>query len=164
MLMEEERLRREKDDLDRRYRKELEERRRTYEQMQDDNLQTLEDFWEKMHDEETYKWEKLMSTKPQVQYVERDDTLKLGQSLVDHLQHSLRTELTKIKNDVDLQEVDLQGQVNLLRKEGYDADKERAQVLTEIDQLHRNLQDSKHVEGIRNKYVYQTLLWDKLMN
>jgi hypothetical protein len=92
-----------------------------------------------MHDEETYKWEKLMSTKPQVQYVERDDTLKLGQSLVDHLHHSLRTELTKIKNDVDLQEVDLQGQVNLLRKEGYDADKERAQVLTEIDQLHRNL-------------------------
>lgn len=107
MLMEEERLRREKEDLDRRYRKELEERQRTYEQMQDDNLQTLEDFWEKMHDEETYKWEKLMSTKPQVQYVERDDTLKLGQSLVDHLQHSLRTELTKIKNDVDLQEVDL---------------------------------------------------------
>jgi hypothetical protein len=47
--------------------------------------------------------------------------------------------LTKIKNDVDLQEVDLQGQINMLRKEGYDADKERAQTLTEIDQIHRGL-------------------------
>ena len=107
MLLEEERLRREKEDLDRRYQRELDDRQRAYETMQDDNLHALETFWEKLHDEETRKWETLMSTKPMVQYVERDDTLKLGQSLVDHLQHTLRTELTKVKNDIDLQEVDL---------------------------------------------------------
>ncbi len=70
--------------------------------MQDDNLRNMEDFWEHMHDDETKKWEDLMKTRPFVQYVERDDTLKLSQSLVDHLQHSLRTELEKIRATIDM--------------------------------------------------------------
>lgn len=48
-----------------------------------------------------------MKTRPMVQYVERDDTLKLSQNLVDHLQNAIRTELDKIKANIDMQEVDV---------------------------------------------------------
>ena len=32
--------------------------------MQNQNMGRLEDFWEKMHDDETKKWEFMMSRKP----------------------------------------------------------------------------------------------------
>ena len=75
-------------------------------------MRRLQDFWEDLHDEEATKWEDLMKTRPMVQYVERDDTLKLSQTLVDHLQTALRTELDKIKSNIDMQEVDLTSQIN----------------------------------------------------
>eukprot|EP00347_Sterkiella_histriomuscorum_P019779 403340323 len=164
MLMEEERLRREKDDLDFRYQKELKDRQRAYEDLQEDSQRKLQSFWEDLHDEEMRKWEDLMKTRPMVQYVERDDTLKLSQTLVDHLQKALRTELDKVKANIDTQEVDLQGQINNLKKENFDADKERMSTLLEIDQVNRILQDQKGFDGVRSKYVYQTLLWDKLLD
>ncbi|CDW85289.1 UNKNOWN [Stylonychia lemnae] len=164
MLMEEERLRREKDDLDYRYQNELKDRQRSYEDLQEDTLRRLQVFWENLHDDEMKKWEDLMKTRPMVQYVERDDTLKLSQALVDHLQKALRTELDKTKANIDMQEVDLQAQINHLKKENFDADKERMSTLLEIDQINRILDDQKGFDGIRSKYVYQTLLWDKLLD
>lgn len=101
--------------------------------LQDDTLRKLQSFWEDLHDEEIRKWEDLMKTRPMVQYVERDDTLKLSQNLVDHLQKALRIELDKVKSNVDMQEVDLQAQINALKKENFDADKERMSTLLEID-------------------------------
>lgn len=65
-------------------------------------MRKLQSFWEDLHDEESRKWEDLMRTRPMVQYVERDDTLKLGQSLVDHLQKAIRTELDKVKANIDM--------------------------------------------------------------
>lgn len=38
----------------------------------------MQGFWEDLHDDETKKWEDLLRTRPMVQYVERDDTLKLS--------------------------------------------------------------------------------------
>jgi len=122
--------------------------------MQDDNLRRLEEFWEKMHDDESRKWEDLMATKPMVQYVERDDTLKLSQSLVDHLQHSLRTELNKIRSNIDMQEVDLQSQINMLKKENFDADQERIKTIIELQEVNKALDNQKHFDDARSKYVY----------
>ena len=65
-------------------------------------MNKLQDFWEDLHGEEARKWEELMKTRPMVQYVERDDTLKLSQTLVDHLQKALRTELDKVKANIDM--------------------------------------------------------------
>ena len=70
--------------------------------MQEDSLGRLQDFWEDLHNEEARKWEELIRTRPMVQYVERDDTLKLSQALVDHLQKALRGELDKIKSNIDM--------------------------------------------------------------
>jgi len=51
-----------------------------------------------------------------------------------------------------------------LKKENFDADKERMSTLLEIEQINRILEDQKGFDGIRSKYVYQTLLWDKLLD
>ena len=83
--------------------------------LQDQQLNKMQDFWEDLHDEEMRKWEDLMKTRPMVQYVERDDTLKLSQSLVDHLQRAIRNELDKVKANIDTNEVDLTSQITSLK-------------------------------------------------
>ena len=47
--------------------------------------------------------------------MERDDTLKLSQSLVDHLQRAIRNELDKVKANIDTNEVDLTSQITSLK-------------------------------------------------
>ena len=52
----------------------------------------------------------------------------------------------------------------MCQKDGFDAEKDRLETLNELDRMRGELHNTKNLDNIRHKYVYQTLLWDKLLD
>ena len=124
----------------------------------------MQDYWERKHEEELRRWEEVMRMPRYMNYVDRDDSVRLTQAFVDQLGSVMRNELDKLKVDINGQEVDLQAQVNRLKKDGFDAEKDRLETLSELERMREELRNSKYLDNVRSKYVYQTLLWDKLLD
>jgi hypothetical protein len=150
--------------MERRYQRDLEDRRRQFVDIQQENLERMQDYWEHRHDEEMRRWEEMMAHPRYVQYLDKDNSVKLTQAFVDQLGSTMRLELDKLKNNMDDRDLDILKQIAVLKKEAADADRERFDSLNEVDRVRGELENQKALDGIRHKYVYNTLLWDKLMD
>ena len=99
-----------------------------------------------------------------VQYLDKDNSVKLSQAFVDQLGSTMRLELDKLKSNMDERDLELLKQIAVLKKDAADADRERFDSLSEVDRIRAELENQKSLDNIRHKYVYNTLLWDKLMD
>ena len=117
-MLEEEKLRRDRETTEVRYQDDLEDKRRQFLLMQEDQLKRMQDYWERKHEEELRRWEEVMRMPRYMNYVDKDDPVRLTQAFVDQLGSVMRNELDKLKVDVNGQEVDLQAQLNRLKVSG----------------------------------------------
>ncbi len=124
----------------------------------------MQDYWEARHDEEMRRWEEMMANPRTVKYQDNDNSVRLSQAFVDQLGSTLRLELDKVKREMDGRDVDLLKQISNLKKEANQCDVDRVDSLAEVDRVRGELENQKHLDNIRHKYVYNTLLWDKLMD
>ena len=93
--------------MERRYQRDLEDRRRQFVDIQQENLERMQDYWEHRHDEEMRRWEEMMANPRTVKYMDGDNSVRLSQAFVDQLGSTLRLELDKIKREMDGRDVDL---------------------------------------------------------
>ena len=163
-MNEEEKYKNEREAMERQYQRDLEDRRRQTVDIMQENLERMQDYWEHRHDEEMRRWEEMMAHPRYVQYLDRDNSVKLTQAFVDQLGSTMRLELDKIKNNMDGRDLELLKQIAKLKKEAADADRDRFNSLSEVDRIRAELENQKALDSIRHKYVYNTLLWDKLMD
>jgi len=163
-MNDEEKYKNEREAMERAYQRELEDRRRQFVDIQQENLERMQDYWEHRHDEEMRRWEELMAHPRYVQYLDRDNSVKLSQAFVDQLGSTMRLELDKLKMNMDDRDLELLKQISVLKKDAADADRDRFDSLAEVDRIRGELENQKALDGIRHKYVYNTLLWDKLMD
>lgn len=163
-MNEEEKYKNEREAMERAYQRELEDRRRQFQDIQQENLERMQDYWEHRHDEEMRRWEEMMAHPRYVQYLDKDNSVKLSQAFVDQLGSTMRLELDKLKQNMDGRDLELLKQIAVLKKDAADADRERFDSLAEVDRIRGELENQKALDGIRHKYVYNTLLWDKLMD
>ena len=163
-MVEEEKYNKEREDMERRYQRELEDRRRQHVDIMEENLARMQDYWEHRHDEEYRRWEEMMAHPRYVQYLDRDNSVKLSQAFVDQLGSTMRLELDKVKNNMDSRDLELLQQISQLKKDAGVADRERFDTLAEVDRVRGELENQKALDSIRHKYVYNTLMWDKLMD
>lgn len=163
-MNEEEKYKNEREAMERQYQRDLEERRRQFVDIQQENLERMQDYWEHRHDEEMRRWEEMMAHPRYVQYLDRDNSVKLSQAFVDQLGSTMRLELDKVKQNMDERDLELLKQISVLKKDAATSDRERFDTLAEVDRIRGELENQKALDGIRHKYVYNTLLWDKLMD
>jgi len=163
-MNDEEKYKNEREEMERRYQRDLEDRRNQFIDIQQENLERMQDYWEHRHDEEMRRWEEMMAHPRYVQYLDRDNSVKLSQAFVDQLGSTMRLELDKIKGNMDNRDLELLKQIASLKKDASTADRERFDTLAEVDRMRGELENQKALDGIRHKYVYNTLLWDKLMD
>lgn len=97
------------------YRRDIEDRRREYVGLMEENLARMQDYWEHRHDEEYRRWEELMAHPRYVQYLDRDNSVKLSQAFVDQLGSTMRLELDKVKNNMDDRDLELLKQISVLK-------------------------------------------------
>ncbi|CAI2361520.1 unnamed protein product [Moneuplotes crassus] len=163
-MNDEEKYKNEREAMERGFQRDLEDRRRQFMDIQQENLERMQDYWEHRHDEEMRRWEEMMAHPRYVQYLDRDNSVKLSQAFVDQLGSTMRLELDKIKGNMDERDLELLKQIASLKKDATVADRERFDSLAEVDRMRGELENQKALDGIRHKYVYNTLLWDKLMD
>lgn len=163
-MNDEEKYKNEREAMERGFQRDLEDRRRQFQDIQQENLERMQDYWEHRHDEEMRRWEEMMAHPRYVQYLDRDNSVKLSQAFVDQLGSTMRLELDKIKGNMDERDLELLKQIASLKKDATVADRERFDTLAEVDRMRGELENQKALDGIRHKYVYNTLLWDKLMD
>lgn len=163
-MNDEEKYKNERESIERAYQRDLEDRRRQFQDIQQENLDRMQDYWEHRHDEEMRRWEEMMAHPRYVQYLDKDNSVKLSQAFVDQLGSTMRLELDKVKGNMDERDLELLKQISTLKKEAGQADRERFDTLAEVDQMRGELENQKALDGVRHKYVYNTLLWDKLMD
>ncbi|CAI2361752.1 unnamed protein product [Moneuplotes crassus] len=163
-MNDEEKYKVERESMERGFQRDLEDRRRQFVDIQQENLERMQDYWEHRHDEEMRRWEEMMANPRYVQYLDRDNSVKLSQAFVDQLGSTMRLELDKIKGNMDGRDLELLKQIASLKKDATVADRERFDSLAEVDRMRGELENQKALDGIRHKYVYNTLLWDKLMD
>lgn len=84
--------------------------------MQRAHLERMQDYWDHRHDEEMRRWEELMAHPRYVQYLDRDNSVRLSQQFVDQLGSQMRTELDKVKGDMDGRDVNLLNELLRLKK------------------------------------------------
>ena len=69
----------------------------------------------------------------------------------------LNDEISKLKDQMQQQQMSLFNQINLLRKETEDANKQRFEALREIEKLKDELVKQRTEEDLRRKYVYDVI-------
>lgn len=69
----------------------------------------------------------------------------------------LNDEIAKLKDQMQQQQMSLFNQINLLRKETEDANKQRFEALREIEKLKDELVKQRTEEDLRRKYVYDVI-------
>lgn len=163
-MNDEEKYNKERELMERQFQRDLEDRRRGFVDIQQENLERMQDYWEHRHDEEMRRWEEMMAHPRYVQYLDKDNSVKLSQAFVDQLGSTMRLELDKIKGNMDERDLELLKQIATLKKEAGTSDRERFDTLAEVDRIRGELENQKALDGVRHKYVYNTLLWDKLMD
>ncbi|CDW76693.1 UNKNOWN [Stylonychia lemnae] len=82
--------------------------------------------------------------------------------VANHIQEKVGEEVKKLRHDMAKQEVDMQSQLNEMKKQGLNADFERQQALEGVKQLKEKLSDQQLTEDIRHQYMYNQLL-DKVV-
>lgn len=163
-MNEEEKYKNEREGMERQYQRDLEDRRNQFTGVQQENLERMQDYWEHRHDEEMRRWEEMMAHPRYVQYLDKDNSVKLSQAFVDQLGSTMKLELDKVKQNMDGRDLELLKQIATLKKDASVSDRERFDTLAEVDRIRGELENQKSLDGIRHKYVYNTLMWDKLMD
>jgi hypothetical protein len=163
-MNDEEKYNKERETMERQFQRDLEGRRLQFVDVQQENLERMQDYWEHRHDEEMRRWEEMMAHPRHVQYLDKDNSVKLSQGFVDQLGSTMRLELDKIKGNMDERDLDLLKQIASLKKDAGTSDRERFDTLAEVDRIRGELENQKALDGVRHKYVYNTLLWDKLID
>jgi len=114
-MNDEEKYKVERESMERGFQRDLEDRRRQFMDIQQENLERMQDYWEHRHDEEMRRWEEMMANPRYVQYLDRDNSVKLSQAFVDQLGSTMRLELDKIKGNMDERDLELLKQIASLK-------------------------------------------------
>lgn len=67
-------------------------------------------------------------------------------------------EVEQLRSEMVKNEIDLQAQLNDMKKQSLDADRERSEALSNIKHLKEKLNDQQLTEDIRHNYIYHQML------
>eukprot|EP00347_Sterkiella_histriomuscorum_P017375 403349625 len=78
--------------------------------------------------------------------------------VANHIQERVGKEVEKLRGEMTKNEMDLQQQLNEMKKQSLEADYERAHALAGVKHLKEKLNDQQLTEDIRHQYIYNQML------
>lgn len=111
----EDKVRREREEMENKMQREYDHKFKNLTDLQEEQLKRMEEYWERRHADELSRWEEMLRLRPYVDRVDNYDALRMTQGLVDHLQNSVRYELSRVKGETAENDKQLQKRINNLK-------------------------------------------------
>ena len=155
--------RKHRDQLETKYRREIEDMDKKFNEIADDNVKKLLEMWQRRFAEEKKIWKETMERMHEREkYLTINDEVLLSDNIAHKLNSQVLLDIGEIDQKIYSKENEIQDELNRLKNESINADREYVDIMEEIDKWKEKLRQQRYNTDIRHKYIYQNLMSDKI--
>ena len=155
--------RKKRDQIESKYRIEIEDMDKKFNQISDDNVKKLLEMWQRRFAEEKKIWKETMERMHEREkYLTVNDEVLLSDNIAHKLNSQVLLDIGELDQNIYTKENEIQDELNRLKNESINADREYIDIMDEIDRCKEQLRQQRYNTDIRHKYIYQNLMSDKI--